>query len=233
MVVTPAMRGLLGIEVKAGGKELRFAPQLPANWNQAEARQVAAGTDRLDLKLERGTGSLTVKITRRVKATPNGAKGNAGVARITVAPAFPLDARVRSVRVQGKAIKFAPTTIGDIQRAEVTVDASPENIEVVYIYDEGTDVFADQEIPAPGAPSRGLRILRSHAEQGALHLVLEGIGGRSYVLGVRTPHQIGDVSGARVETGASSATQVRIAFDGPTDTYVRREFTLPLRRKEK
>jgi hypothetical protein len=135
------------------------------------------------------------------------------------------------VKLQGRSIEFGRKSIGDIQRAEVAVDANQETIEVIYIYDEGTDVFADQEIPAPGAQSKGLRILRSRADQNALHLVLEGIGGRSYALSVRTPHQLGDVSGATVERGAVSATRLLVAFDGPTDTYVRKELTIPLRRK--
>ena len=97
---------------------------------------------------------------------------------------------------------------------------------------KGQKFSADQEIPAPGAPSKGLRILRSRADQDALHLVLEGIGGRSYALSVRTPHQLGEVSGATVETGANSATRLLVAFDGPTDTYVRRELTIPLRRRK-
>jgi glycogen debranching enzyme len=231
MVITPTIRGLLGIDVRAGGKELRFAPQLPANWNRLEVRNVAAGNDRIDLKLERSTSDLTVKITRRSRATSDKANGNDNGTRITIAPAFPLDARVHSVKVQGRAIKFATKAIGDIQRAEVTVDANQETIEIIYIYDEGTDVFADQEIPAPGALSKGLRVLRSRADEDALHLLLEGIGGQSYALGVCTPHQLGEVSDVTVETGASSATRLLVAFDGPRDIYVRRELTIPLRRK--
>ncbi|HET6893211.1 MAG TPA: hypothetical protein VFH31_19080, partial [Pyrinomonadaceae bacterium] len=73
----------------------------------------------------------------------------------------------------------------------------------------------------------------SRADQDALHLVLEGIGGQSYPLQVRTPHQLGEVSGASLETGAKSATRLLIAFDGPTDTYVRRELSVPLRRRQK
>ncbi|MDQ3666836.1 MAG: GH116 family glycosyl hydrolase [Acidobacteriota bacterium] len=233
MVITPAVRGLFGIEVKAGGKELRFAPQLPANWKQVEARNVIAGKARFDLKLERGAGNLMVKITRRGKMTSNNANGNDSATRITVAPAFPLDARIRVVKVGGRSMKFATNIIGDVQRAEVTLDSTQPMIEVVYSYDEGTEVFADQEIPAPGAQSKGLRILRSRADQDALHLVLEGVGGRSYALDVRTPHQLGEVRGATVETGAMSATRLLVAFEGPTDTYVRRELTIPLQRRKR
>jgi glycogen debranching enzyme len=231
MVITPAMRGLLGIDVTAGGKALRFAPQLPANWDQVEARRVAAGKANFDLKLIRESGRLTVSIKRRPTAIVGAGGGKDNATRITVAPAFPLDARVRNVKVQGRSVQFATKRIGDIQRAEVSVDGVQQNIEIVYNYAEGTDVFIDQAIPAPGAKSKGLRILRSRADQDALHLVLEGIGGQSYPLEVRTPHQFGEVSGVSLETGAKSTTRLLIAFDGPTDTYVRRELTIPLRRK--
>jgi hypothetical protein len=231
MVITPAMRGLLGIEVSAGGKELRFAPQLPGDWNQVEARKVSAGKASFDLKLVRQPGRLTVTIKRLGRSTSGATDGRDSITRITVAPAFPVDAQLRNVRVKGRAAQFATKRTGDIQRAEVTVDADQPDIEVVYRYDEGTDVFIDQEIPAPGGQSKGLRILRSRADQDALHLMLEGIGGRSYVLSVRTPHQLGEVSGVTTEKGAISGTRLQVAFKGPTGTYVRRELTIPLRRK--
>src|SRR4029434_2081664 len=60
MVITPAVRGLLGIEARAGGKELRFAPQLPASWNQVEARNVAVANTHFDIKLEREIRRLRV-----------------------------------------------------------------------------------------------------------------------------------------------------------------------------
>jgi glycogen debranching enzyme len=230
MVITPAVRGLLGIEARAGGKELRFAPQLPANWDQVEARNVPAGNARFDLKLGRETRRLTVRITKRGALT---AKGATTSQRITIAPAFPLDARIRAVKVRGRSTKFATNIIGDIQRVEVTLAADQPTVDVVYSYDEGTDVFADQEIPAPGAQSKGLRILRSRADQDALRLILEGLSGRSYGLHVRTSHQIGEVNGATNETDGANATRLMIAFDGPTDTYVRRELTIPLRHYKK
>ena len=227
MVITPAMRGLLGIEVSGGGKALRFAPQLPANWDQVEVQNVAAGNSRFNLKLTRESGRLIVRITRRI--TPN---TSTGPTRITVAPAFPLDARVSTVKVQGRTTQFSTNRVGDLQTAEVTIDANQENIEVVYRYQEGTDVFINHEIPMPGARSKGLRILRSRADQNALHLILEGIGGSTYALDVHTPHQLGEVAGATVESGRTSA-RLFVTFSGPAETYVRRELSVPLRRKKK
>ena len=49
MVVTPLVRGLLGIEATDGGRTLTFAPQLPADWDRVSATNVAAGEARYDL----------------------------------------------------------------------------------------------------------------------------------------------------------------------------------------
>ncbi len=57
MVVTPVLRGLLGLNVSAGGRELRFAPQLPADWDHVAIRNVSAGPSRFDLMLERSCGT--------------------------------------------------------------------------------------------------------------------------------------------------------------------------------
>jgi glycogen debranching enzyme len=230
MVITPTMRGLLGIEIGAGGKELRFAPQLPANWDSVEAHNIAAGDGRYDLKLVRAAGRLTITITHRGSATTDSAALSRGVERLTIAPAFPLDARIRRVKAQGRATQFEIRSEGDVQRAEVRIEAREPTLEIVFIYDEGTDIYLVPENLAPGAQSTGLRILRARAETDALHLLLEGRGGRTYALRVRTPHRLGQTDGLMVQANGDSDPQLTVAFEGLSDTYVRRELTIPLQR---
>lgn len=225
MVVTPIMRGLLGIDVGEGGRRLTFAPQLPADWDRVQARGVPVGNARYNLSLERTTGRQTIKVERRVD-------GNAGSpARIIVAPAFPLDAKITSVTVNGRPAKFDTRRMGDIQRIEVNVDSQLILNEVVFSYDEGTDVYVEGEALRPGASSEGLRVLRSHAEAGALHLTVEGLGGRTYELRVRTPRRITETSGVRVIEEAGRDVKLLVSFEGPGDAYVRRELVIPLRVK--
>src|SRR5262249_42364069 len=192
MVVTPIMRGMLGVEVAAGGAALTFAPQLPADWTRVQVRNIAASDQRFDLMLERREGSQTIKISRHASA---GARAQAGPQisqSIKLAPAFPLDATIRSVTVNGRPARFNTQRLGDVMRAEVTIADVGEVTEVVYSYDEGTDVYAKAQTPQPGARNQGLRILRSWADASALHLRLEGLGGRSYPLGVRSSKRLGE-----------------------------------------
>jgi hypothetical protein len=119
---------------------------------------------------------------------------------------------------------------GDVQRAEVTIEAREPSVEIVFTYTEGTDVYLVPQSLAPGAQSEGLRVLRSRADRDALCLLLEGLGGRTYAVRVRTPHQIGQVDGVSVQADKDSDPLLAVSFEGPSGSYVRREVIVPLRR---
>jgi len=228
MVVTPTIRGLLGLEAGAGGKELRFAPQLPANWDQVEVRNGAVGNTRYDFNLSRVAGRMTI----RTKRTASNAVAAPDKIRFTIAPAFPLDAHVRAVTVQGRRVKFKTSQTGDVQVVPVSFDMDQESVEVVFSYNEGTDVYVEQEIPGPGTMNQGLRVLHSRADVAGLHLVLEGLGGRYYPLLVRGPHQLLETAGVRV-TNRGANQELLVQFEGPADSYVLREVSMPFRKKMK
>ena len=67
MVLSPAIRGLFGIEADALRHTLRVAPQLPAAWDRASLRNVAVGADRFHLTIERRGDALDIDAT---SATP-------------------------------------------------------------------------------------------------------------------------------------------------------------------
>jgi hypothetical protein len=225
MVVTPVVRGLFGIEVSAGGKKLRFAPQLPANWDHVEARQVAVGKSKYDLTLQRLAGRLVINITH------SGPVSVPATLDLTLAPSFPLDARVRAVQVGGRNIQFQTSQIGDRQNALVNFEMREQSVEVVFVYDEGSDVYLTPEIPAPGAESQGLRVLRSIAQVDRLRLVLEGRGGRTYKLFVRTPHQLAETTEVKVGKSDGPDQELMIEFNGSPDSYTRLDLTVPFVRR--
>jgi hypothetical protein len=148
---------------------------------------------------------------------------------VRLAPALPLDARIREVTLDGAAREHKTVPRGDGQRAETEVELpAGATRRVVVAFDEGSEVYARQELPDPGGRSEGLRILRSRAENGALRLTLEGRGGHSYTLGVRTAKQVGTVDGVTVGARGGRPA-ITVAFAGSADAYVRREIVLPLR----
>ena len=68
MVMTPALRGLFGLDWDATHHTLRVAPNLPAAWDHARLHNVALGDLRLDLDFVRERGRLVI---RARSATPS------------------------------------------------------------------------------------------------------------------------------------------------------------------
>ena len=221
MVVTPVMRGLLGIEVSDGGKKLRFAPQLPANWDRVEARNVAVGRSKYDLSLQRNAGRLKINVTR----------SGPDISDLTLAPSFPLDARVRTVEVQGRSVEFQTSRTGDRQQTSVSFAMREQSVEVTFAYDEGSDVYVKSEIPVAGAENQGLRVLRSTAQTNGLRLLLEGRGGRTYRLFVRSPHQLAETMGVKVGRSEGPDQELILEFKGSPDDYSRLDVTVPFIRR--
>ncbi len=112
MVATPLVRGLLGVEARDGGTALHVAPQLPADWDAVAVRQVPVAGGAFDLALARGAGQLRLTAERTL--------GLPGDTRLVAAPAFPRDADIQSVEVNGQPVNFVLEEAGDVQRARVT-----------------------------------------------------------------------------------------------------------------
>ena len=61
MVVTPAVRGMFGLEADALLRVLHVAPQLPAGWDGAEVKNMVVGKDRFDVTMKRVGGAMEVE----------------------------------------------------------------------------------------------------------------------------------------------------------------------------
>jgi hypothetical protein len=233
MVVAPAVRGLLGLETSNAGRALRFAPQLPANWNELAVRNIRLGDTRYSLAYVRTPGRIRITLKRHAAGGIAHAKSSndaPAADAVTVAPALPSDARVRGVTIQGRPLTFTSTRAGDVQRPEVSFVIEQSDTEIVFDYDEGTDVYLEPRAPSTGDTNEGLRILRSRAAAGTLNLLLEGRGGHTYTLGVRTPHKLGSAAGVVVKEGDGRGdAQLIVGFDAGTQKYVRRAISIPLR----
>ncbi|HEX8149557.1 MAG TPA: GH116 family glycosyl hydrolase [Pyrinomonadaceae bacterium] len=245
MTVTPLLRGLLGLEVTDGGSTVRLAPQLPADWDRVFVRRLRAGLYVFDLSLERAGGELRL----RVRFADGFDLGRRPPLKFEFAPALPLDARVRSVEVERRAVGFTVERAGDVQRVVFGTDSRGAKREgqsgldsfgAVVRYEEGTDVFVKREAPRPGDTNVGLRVLRSRAEKDErngeerLRLLLEGVPGRDYTLFIRSPRQVGPPGageGVGVSLTPGPERALLLKFSGEPGRYVRREILLPLARR--
>jgi glycogen debranching enzyme len=88
MVISPAIRGLFGLEWNAERNTISITPSLPADWNEAELHHVPLGNTFVDLAMRRVGMTLEVSPTGPGAATSHlesgapGSKTAAGVLRI-------------------------------------------------------------------------------------------------------------------------------------------------------
>ncbi|MFL6210745.1 MAG: amylo-alpha-1,6-glucosidase [Pyrinomonadaceae bacterium] len=237
MIITPLVRGLLGLSWQDGGRVLRFTPQLPAHWNEVEINNIAAGTSgrAYDLRLTRGRGLTRITLRPRTPPAPQPASAATLPQQLIVTLPLPLDAQWRGSE-GGHARASLLLNYGvarptaDTQLVEVRTNIESDGADLTIRYDEGTDVYVEPQPLRAGATNMGLRLLRAHADESALHLSLEGLAGRTYVLGVRTRKNLGATSGVQIRQATTGDAHLSVTFDGPPGEYVRRELTIPLRR---
>ncbi len=220
MVISPVMRGMLGIEVSNAGKTVKFAPNIPAGWNDLDVRGIRAGSSSFDFKFTRTKGKLTISVEQRGQNNP---------IKLILAPIFPLDAKIKTVTAGSKKTAFQMRQIGDGQQSEVQVDLTTQKTEIVFTLDEGTDVYYNPPSLIAGAENTGLRIIKSQARPDGLYLLLEGLNGRSYQLNARSPHQFLPTSGISIKPINSDTYQLDVAFQGATSEYSTRELLIPYR----
>lgn len=85
MVLTPLIRGLLGIDVDMPARRVTIAPHLPPDWDAVEVDHVPVGAGQLSFSLRRTAGRITASVRRRGDTTP---------LEVVFSPALPLGARV-------------------------------------------------------------------------------------------------------------------------------------------
>jgi hypothetical protein len=189
-VAFPLIRGLLGLDVDVPGRTVRFAPAFPADWDRVRLENLRVGESVIALEFERERG----KVRARIASDPG-----SGLS-LVFAPALGAGTTVRGALVNGRA-------------AEVTLESSPGAPAVrsgAACPLSGTDVVEIEFTPAPeilppdnptraGELDRGLKIVRTEAGPGRLKIVVEGLAGETYRLGVLYGDLVAAVEGAEFD----------------------------------
>jgi glycogen debranching enzyme len=188
MVLTPLIRGLLGIDVDAPAHRVAIAPHLPPDWDSVRVENVPVGRDRLDFAIRRSTGRITADVTRHAMTA------GASTLDVVFSPALPLGATT--------ALR-AEHTAGDVHATVRGVLRDHLVLEVPY---SGGWSIAPPVMPAQiGHRSEAPRVLSERLSGGRYVVALEGIAGRTYRFRVREPGTAWrDVDVTFLTTGANA-----------------------------
>ncbi|MBI4544216.1 MAG: amylo-alpha-1,6-glucosidase [Gemmatimonadetes bacterium] len=218
MLVTPLVRGLLGLEADAPRRAVGIEPHLPADWDSVSIENFRVGAARLGLMLRRSRDSFLLSLRLH--------DGGAGPLHVRVAPALPLGATVQRVTVNERDAPVQVEETAHDVHAVVELTLADEAL-VEIEFRGGVEVVTPAERLTPGQPSEGLRVLDFRRAGREYLLLLEGLAGRSYALELRTAARLRNLRGAERLEQEEGRARLRSSFPAGAG-YTRREVRFSL-----
>jgi hypothetical protein len=217
MVVSPILRGMLGLSADAKTATLTFSPHVPADWPSFAIHGARAGTARMDLSYARTADGITVQI--------HCISGNS--CPLEFSPALSLRAQVLGAEMNGKPLAFQVAANDEDQHVLVRLAVSSQSgqsstLKIRVRNDFG--VSYESTLPPLGSRSRGLRMLSENwtADRNTFTMDVAGVAGGVYELMVWNPGQTPSVEGGELLGATGGSAKVRVRFpSGNTDEYVR------------
>jgi glycogen debranching enzyme len=212
MVISPILRGMLGLQVDALNQTITFAPHVPYDWTEFTVKKVHAGNCLLDLTYRRTIDEIIL----------DGKNSGTGQCTLEFSPAASLRATA-SAELNGKAVSLHMQKNSQDQHATVRVPLSgrANTLRVRLRNDFG--LALSSEMPSLGERSAGLRVVSELWSNrfDALTVDLAGRPGHTYELGIWNPTQVSSVDGAKLSNTGTGRGKLSIVFpNGTSEDYV-------------
>src|SRR5215472_285888 len=216
MVVSPLIRGLLGITSSATENEIVVAPHTPAGWNSWSAKNVPACGGTVDLTYGKTSAKEALQAVLH-KTTPLSERD----CRLTFSPGVSLHARI------GRSIKVRQTT-GD-QHPTVSATLSSGRASIAIPVQGDFQLAVADELPTLGDTSSNLRVVQESwsSDHKRVQLLLNGLSGSVYQM-YSYGAAITSAQGAHIvkSTPDSQLIEVRFPNDAQAGEYTSWTITL-------
>jgi glycogen debranching enzyme len=218
MVVSPILRGMLGLGSDAQSHTVTFAPHIPADWRSFSLNNLRVGSTTVALSYQRAPGLLTLE----VKRTGPGCTFDFN-------PAFSLRASVASVELNGRSLPFHVAATASDQHVAIRLPLSqPTNTVRIHLKND-FGVSLSNALPALGSASEGLRVLSEtwNSARTQLTLSLSGLAGKTYELSIWNPSQVASVKGAKLGAAGQDLAKLVVEFpSADAESYVHQDIVL-------
>lgn len=223
MVISPILRGMLGIEVDAPSHTLTFAPHVPEEWRSFSVEDLRVGTAVVSVSYQKMLGTVAFEVKR----------SGAGDCVLELSPALSIRSTVTSVDLNGHTLPF-----------HVRKTASDQHVTVRFPVAEGTSAIRihlkndfglgfSNVLPPLGTPSQGMRVLSElwNPTHTQLSLALSGLAGKRYDLSVWNPSQIVSVRGGKLNNGTQDQGDLTVEFPSANaGSYVQQDLVVSFAR---
>lgn len=216
MVVSPLLRGLLGLSADANTHVLSFAPHVPANWDAFAVKNVHVGACVVDLRYARTDAEITLETNR----------SGTGECNLEFSPAVSLIAKVIGVESSGHKVPYHIVKNDNDQHVTAKFSVPPGLSTLRIMIRNDFALSFTPHLPGLGSASIGLRVLAESwsAARDRLDVEVEGIAGSTYDLTVSNASLVDSVDGAELIKSAANHARVKIRIPaGPSDTYERQK----------
>ena len=206
MVVSPVLRGMLGLEADALAGQLTLAPHIPADWNSFHARNVRIGSSTVDLDYKRSSDTITLEARRA---------GSDAVV-LNFEPAISARAQVVSAEIDGKPLTFHIRKTASDQHVEVHVPVGTAASQLRIHLRRDVDFGLTSNLPPLGSRSLGARVVSESwtANQDSLALEVAATEDSSLDLYVRNPDEVASVEGGTFVNHGGGAGVIHVALHG-------------------
>jgi GH15 family glucan-1,4-alpha-glucosidase len=215
MIISPLLRGMLGIQADAGAKRLDLAPHTPADWTWWKAANVRMGSATFDLALSSTASSVTLTIDARQAADTN----------LHLSYPVSRNAKVVGVELDGAPAKYSLEKNTTDQHVVLMAALRKPSI-IVRIRMENTfALVVPSDLPRLGETSRNLKVLSESwtgARNDAVTFEFDGLAGQTYELPIRGSAHVQRVEGAQlISLAGSPAVRIRVPAEQPGYRHLR------------
>jgi glycogen debranching enzyme len=217
MVVSPLLRGLLGLDSDAIEHRMIFAPHLPADWQTVGMHGVPFGGGRVNLDIRRDSRMLELAV----------ASSAAGEFTLEFAPAYPPCAQLTSATVDGRPITWRSDDADTDWHPRFSIPVKPGKMTLTIQHHGMFGYALPFSGPQLGERSGALKVIAERWTNNGRQLVLRvsGRASRRYRLELVNAELLASVEGASREGAAGLAVAMPVGGTG----YVAREITFFLR----
>ena len=202
MVVSPLLKGMMGLETDALDHRLSFSPHAPANWNSFHIGNVHVADSILDLTYTHTLNNLSLEIV------------STGDCEILFAPAISMRTQIVSAQVNGANTTAHEDTnpLDQHPALRFTVHKGETRVELRLRNDFG--LTSTSNMPSLGEASQGLRVVSEHWTPAHDDLTLEVAGrpSHTYNLDVWNPAQISTIEGGELAGKNQPTGTLAISF---------------------
>jgi hypothetical protein len=194
-VVSPLLRGLLGIERDAFHKTIRFAPHLPADWQTVGVHRVPFLGARIDFDIHRDAGMLELKIDNSGSQSFD----------LDFAPAYAPCTHVIGATLDGNPVTWKEQPESSDWHPRFTVSVKPGASTLIIRHRGFFGYVVPFTPPRLAEPSANLKVISEHWTNNGqtVELTVSGRPGREYRIGLVGAKK-GDSFVVRIPAGASN-----------------------------